>query len=155
MVRLNTVIFLAALALPTGALALEGNALDEHPGFDELLDGADSAGLLASEQQEASIFIETQTGRDVAESGDFHEYREWREQTCPGCQTMRIARLPYFFDPELLRRLGYRWHDKTRLGLAFNSGTVRYGFWGDVREVNSIVGGRSGLVPTLSTVQTT
>ena len=59
MVRLNTILFLAALALPTGAWALEVDILEKHPGFDKLLAGADAAGLLTSGPQEIAVVIET------------------------------------------------------------------------------------------------
>lgn len=99
-----------------------------------------------------TVDLEAVTAPVTSAASDTYTYQSWREDACAACAVNEDAVPIFTLDPALMRRIGYRWHDKDRLGVAFNAGPVRYGLWGDVREVNTVATSESGLVPTLSTV---
>ncbi len=149
MVRFAKVVFAGALLAPLPAWADLSDSDELHPGLAELLGGIEVP--FAEPEDEQPLVLDLDLERDLHESQDFVAYREERGARCPGCAEGQVTPTN-FYDPTFLRRLGYRWLDKTRVGLAFNAGPFSYGFWGDVREIYNLSAEDSGLVPTLSSV---
>ncbi|MFN3232015.1 MAG: hypothetical protein ACE363_07615 [Alphaproteobacteria bacterium] len=149
MVRLTSILAAGLVFTPVVAFAEFTGEAETHPGLAELLAGM-PAGMEAL-GEEKPLTLKLPGATDEEHTRDFLAYREARGARCPDCAAEQV-RPTHFYDPTFLRRLGYRWLDKTRVGLAFNAGPFSYGFWGDVREIYNLSSEDSGLVPTLNSV---
>jgi len=151
MVRLTAALTACVALTPFMALAdiTESEEDEGHPGLAELLAGTEQTAPSEADAPPVLVLDVLPEGA-VHEPFDFAAYREGQSR-CPECGG-RSGRLTNYYDPAFLRRLGYRWLDKTRVGMAFNAGPFSYGFWGDVREIYNVSNEDSGLVPTLSSL---
>ncbi|MBI1181903.1 MAG: hypothetical protein GC201_15265 [Alphaproteobacteria bacterium] len=52
-----------------------------------------------------------------------------------------------FRDPPLLARHAGGWRDENRLRFAVDEGSIRYGLWADVREIDNLAGYETGTPP--------